>query len=249
MATAERRRGLGDVLHYFIPEDEQRAARERTRGGGGGGARARRWCLPTEPSRPLAEALAVDLAAVLIEQGLAVAVAAPFAPRFVHPERRGVEWDVRDLETLDAEDWAAAGRDALLLLVPPAELSRWLRALPEGFLEGVILPVHASAHGSEEALAALRALPSSASRLRVALLCVGGNERGSEDLLRSLERAARRQLGRTLERLGTLRRDRESFRSLLRGESVLELEARPDSAESLRAVGRALARGADGEAP
>jgi hypothetical protein len=246
VATAERRRGLGDVLHYFIPEDEQRAARERTRGGT---SPSRRWCLPTEPARPLAEALAVDLAAVLIEQGLPVAVAAPFAPRFVRPERRDVEWRVVDLEELAAEDPGTARGEALLLLVPPAELSRRLRALPEGFLEGVILPVHASAHGSEEALAALRALPSSASRLRVALLCVGGDERGSDDLLRSLERAARRQLGRTLERLGTLRRDRDSFRSLLRDTSVLELEERPDSAESLRAVGRLLARGAEGEAP
>jgi hypothetical protein len=248
VATAERRRGLGDVLHYFIPEEEQRAARERTRGGGAG-LRARRWCLPTEPARPLAEALAVDLAAVLIEQGLPVAVAAPFAPCFVRPERRGVEWSVIDLDELAQDDDSDAGRErALLVLVPPAELSRRLRALPEGFLEGVVLPVHASVHGSEEALAALRALPSSASRLRVALLCVGGDERGSDELLRSLERAARRQLGRTLERLGTLTRDRDSFRSLLRDTSVLELEPRPDSAESLRAVGRVLARGAEGEA-
>ena len=56
-----RRRGLGDVLHYFIPEEEQVAARARARDAPA--STPVRWALLSDPLRPLDRSLATDLAA------------------------------------------------------------------------------------------------------------------------------------------------------------------------------------------
>ncbi len=74
------------------------------------------------------------------------------------------------------------------------------------------------------------------------MVAVGGGE--ADESLARLEGAARRQLGRHIEALGSLQRDRASFRSLLVGISVLELDAESASARSLRALGERLAAGA-----
>ena len=243
---ATRKRGLGDVLHYFIPEEEQREAREKARAAG----RAQpvrksrsatpahapfRWCMPIDPRRPLACGLAVDLGAALRKEGTAVEIAAPFAPAFVRP---GADLPWRTLRRdFDASDLEAS--PGVLLLLPPAEVAACVSRLGPGSLNGVLLPVESRPQGLSDALSLLRALP--ADGLRICVVAIAGREGEGDESLARLEGAARRQLGREIEPLGILQRDRESFRSLLFGVSVLELDAESSSARSLRALGERLA--------
>ncbi len=95
-----RRRGLGDVLHHFISEDEQREARERARRTATGNREAgpaagpARWVLAASPRRPLSCSLALDLAAALSRDpapgGSETLILAPFPAGI--GARRSTRW-------------------------------------------------------------------------------------------------------------------------------------------------------------
>lgn len=244
--VATKRRGLEDVLHYFIPEDEQREAREKVRetedaqpvrkSGEAAPAHApTRWCVPIDPRRPLACGLAVDLGVALRREGAVVEIAAPFPPAFVRPGA-DLPWRTlrQDFDTADLE--ASPG---VLLLLPPTEVAACVSRLDPRALDGVLLPIESTPQGLRDALSILRALP--AEGLRICVVVVVGQEGEGDESLARLKGAARRQLGLEIESLGILQRDRESFRSLLFGVSVLELDAEAGSARSLRALGERLA--------
>jgi hypothetical protein len=247
--VAARRRGLGDVLHYFIPEEEQREAREK-------GLRARergrrdgpfRWCVPINPRRPLSCAFAVDLAMALREAGIDVAIAAPFSPAFVRPVSSEIAWRVLDSDFEQApldEQLDPFADESLLLLLPHEGLASRLAELGDGFLDGLVLLVHPTPAGLTEALSLLRAVPQ--GRLRLAAVLVGPTDAAADPQFRQLQGAARRQLGIEVEHLGELRHDSGSFRSLLVGRSVLDLDEDSASARSLRDLGRRLRGAAEG---
>ena len=70
------------------------------------------------------------------------------------------------------------------------------------------------------------------------------SEHAAERVFEKLEGAARRQLGLELKRLGTLPQDPVTYRSLLLGRSILEVDADASSAQSLRELSRRLTEGA-----
>ena len=97
-----RRRDLGDVLHYFISEDEQREARQRRIDGG---APPACWCLPATPERPLSCAVAVDLAVAAERNGLRAEILAPFSQsQVLFPAWRVVDFD-------DPDSWEGIARE------------------------------------------------------------------------------------------------------------------------------------------
>jgi hypothetical protein len=244
--VAARRRGLGDVLHYFISEEEQDEARRASAAEGeraGPGDRVR-WLLCAEPARPLSCALAFDLAAGLRARGVPTEILSPFSPPFAYAEPSEISWRVlpepsRALEALDA---VRPGAGALLLL-PVSELRAWLRGLASrGLLEGILVSVDAGTRGLPHAMATLRELPQPLPARRIAALVVGAaDESEAGRVFRRLGGAAARQLGIDLEPLGGLAHDRASFRSLLRGRPVLEVDADSASARCVQAVSVRLA--------
>jgi hypothetical protein len=229
------RRGLEEVFHYFISEEEQARAREespRTPIPETETGRAARWAVPADPARPLECALATELAAALGRAGTPTRIVAPFAPPPLLPRAREVEWHA--LAGENACDPAAL-RAALpadgcaLLLIPPPLLAGWLSALEPADLTGVLLPVEASPRGPARALGALRALASAPRAWRLGLVAIDApGDAEADDLLARIEGAARRQLGLRVVRLGDVRRDSASYRSLLLGVSVFDVD--PDSA-------------------
>ncbi len=243
-----RRRGLEDVLHHFIPEDEQREARERVQGSVADPAVGRRvrWCIPLRSERPLALSLAVDLGAALAGRGRA-AIVAPFpsGPLIQVPSR--VLW--RGFDPGDAEGLTCALTElpddaSALVLLAPEQLEQALAGLAPGLLDGLLLPVDATPWGLAQALGWLRTLPASASDLRLAAVVVAAsNARAADDLGARLCAAARRQLRLELEWLGEVARDPASFRALLHGVPVVELDAGARSARSLQALARRLSTG------
>jgi hypothetical protein len=248
--VAAKRRGLGDVLHYFIPEEEQAEARrasESRRPGTPASGRVR-WLLCAEPARPLSCALAVDLAAALGDRGVATEILSPFAPPFSYVAPSDVPWRAvteppRARQALNAVRPGAGA----LLVVPAAELRRWFGEVAiRDALEGILVSVDAAARGLPQAMTTLRELPDLLPAQRIGALVVGAaDEESAARLFRRLAGAASRQLGLDLEPLGGLSHDRASFRSLLRGRSVLEVDAESASARSIREVSvRLVAQGA-----
>ncbi len=142
-APRRANRGLGDVLHFFIPEEEQEEARraqpeaaERRPGAlerevgtpasplpeapetavVSSSARGVRWCVPASPGRTLACALAVDIAATLARGGCKGRVLAAFEPGPFLPEAASVSW-----ETLHGLAQDPTDLDVRLAELPAAE--------------------------------------------------------------------------------------------------------------------------------
>lgn len=261
------RRGLEQVLHHFIPEDEQRAARERSAsaarepsGASVADARAAdrgaapqdadaperpssaapaprpavrgRWLLPLHPERPLARALALDLAAELpARDGIALLASFPLVGWTARlPDARGLGYDPGALEHALA---AVREGEAVLVLCRPSELGKTLAGVPPGRLDGVLLPVDAAPWGLAQALGWLRDLGDAAPRIGAFVVGAASPESADEQAAR-LCAAARRQLGLRVESLGSLPRDRASYRSLLHGVPVTALDAEAGSARALR---------------
>lgn len=246
-----RARGLGDVLHFFIPEDEQRGARERVaaRTGSTDSRDRPRVCLLASPERPALCALAVDLAAALSAGNPGATLLAPFPRPLGAPRASDVRWEVADgsddaglspllhrFETLPAER-------TVLLLVPPARLAALLEHPVTRTLDGLLLPVDATARGSARALRWLADAGNGVGRMRIGALLIGaaGPEQ-AETWGEEFARAARRQLGLEVQILGNLERDESSYRSLLHGRSVVELDSASRASISLREVAARLAR-------
>lgn len=241
---ARARRGLGDVLHYFISEEEQADARARTRPAAAAAAGPARWAIAADVARPLAGALVADLAAAFARRTAAVVVIASSAPSRLLPAAPGVTWLAIGSEP-DALARALAelppGSAALVAL--PFELLRIAaRELPAGSLRGVVLPLGTSGAAITRGLAAVRALTSFGESLRIAVLVVGGaSSAESEAAFQQLRGAAQRQFGRALLPLGELPRDATTARALLRGVAVVELDADAAAARGLEAAGARLA--------
>ncbi len=242
--SAPRRRGLGDVLHYFIPEDEQRAARERARPHAT--LPGSRWGLLADPSRPLDRSLAVDVACALASLSGDLEVIAPFpaAGRAelrwhsieIPPELTEAEAVGQLVEAIQSADPAH-----LLVVVPP----RWARPLlsslaPES-LRTLLLPVDTAPWGLREGLQRLRHAASGAAGIRVGVFLVGQDAPGAGAAsLQQLERAAARQLGIPIDGLGLVVRDAASYRALLEEVPVVDLDPEASSARSVEELARRI---------
>jgi hypothetical protein len=239
------RRNLGDVLHYFISEEEQReargAARSSERPAQATSARAPRYCLPAEPDRPLTCSLALELACGMTTELRGARVISSFPPSRLLPSVPTVCWQVSD--DLAEALTAAPGDLPTIAVERPARLGALLGRLPENALDGVVLPVEAAAWGIGKMLGFLRELAPALANQRVLGLVVGaGTPSAASELIAVLAAAARRQHGVEIELLGQLARDAESYRSLLRGESLHALGAESATAQSLRALCQRLSQ-------
>ncbi len=239
------RRNLGDVLHYFISEEEQRearsAAQSRDRPAQAGPARAPRYCLPADPERPLTCSLALELASGMASDARFARVQSSFPPSPLLPRVPFVCWEVgADL----AAALASVPRDEPAITVErPTRLAALLGRLPGDALDGVVLPVEVAAWGVGKALGFLRELAPALAGRRVLGLVVGAESRAmAESLIARLGAAARRQHGVEIELLGEFARDAESYRSLLRGESLHALGAESATAQSLRVLCQRLSQ-------
>jgi hypothetical protein len=250
-------RGLSEVLHYFIPEDEQAELRARSaeppperkaepepelepkpEAVPSPALAPSRWCLVVHPERPLHAALAVDLAHALAGRGGASELVATVSPPRLVPHAEQVAWRVAD-DAADGLERCLSATTRALLVLTPEQLERLLPQLPAGLLDGVILPIDASSRGLAAALPLLRPLRGVSNSLRIGALFLGADDPG-RSLFARLNGAARRQLGVAIENLGALKRSAEDFRLLLEGRSTLDAD--PDSASSraLRDVARRL---------
>jgi hypothetical protein len=234
------RRNLGDVLHYFISEEEQAelksAARTREHPVATAPGRAPRYLLPADPQRPLACALALELASGLAGEAGDARVLSSFAPSPLLPRVAGVRWQTCDDPAAGIE--AAPEFAALIAVERPARLAALLVRIAAHRLDGIVLPVEAAPWGLGKALGLLRELAPALSNRRVLGLVVGappGHEAAAQ-LVARLSGAAQRQHGVSVELVGELARDADSYRSLLCGESLHSLGAESASAESLRAL-------------
>ncbi len=241
-------RGLADVLHYFIAEDEQAEARSRASHGASVAAPSvAPWLFAAEPDRPLSAALAADLAHALASPGASPQIFATFAPHPLLPRPTRELWRVvtigpgHSLGAILARAAGDPGSSTELLALTTTALSELLPTLSPGTVSGVILPVDRSSRGLAQALALLRALPRPGHWLRIGVLFVGsGGGEPPEDLFRKLDGAARRQLGIGLEQLGFLERATADFRSLLTGVSIFDADPEAPSARALLRVCRRL---------
>ena len=262
-----RRRGLGDVLHYFISDEEQAQARarsaarelQRTDPAREPGAppfpepppnelselpRTRtRWCVPASPERPLSCLLATELAAALARPAGRALILAPFVPVPRPPRAAGVRW--REF----AAEPGAVGREldrvadevAVLIALPPRDLPEHLAGLGAGRLDGLILPLDARSNGASRALALLRQLAPRAPELAIGVVIIDAEDETAETrAFERLARAARRQLGVSVEKLGAVPSDPARYRSLLRRVSLLELADDCPAARGLEALGSRL---------
>lgn len=243
------RKNLGDVLHYFIPEDEQSAARAREPepevepdlppGP------APRICMPVGPDRLLWCALALELAGALASESGAARVEAPFPASPLLPVVPGVRVTARarSLEALGAALAEIPRDEPVLALTRPEELATFLVRPERVLLDGVLLPVDASPAGVARALRLLREVAPALGRMRVLAWVVGARSSGeASDLAERLAAAARRQHGLEVEVVPALPSDPALFRALLRGESVhASDDGTSAGARELRALSRRLA--------
>ena len=239
------RRNLGDVLHYFISEQEQQEARSaalsRERPPQPSPARAPRYCLPADPERPLICSLALELASGMASERGGARVLSSFPPSPLLPRVPGVRWEVSP-ELAEALA-AVPGDEPVIAVERPARLGALLGRLPANALDGVVLPVEAAAWGLGKALGFLREIaPALASRRVLGLVVGAETPSAAADLIARLAAAARRQHGVAIELLGELARDADSYRSLLRGESLHALGAESATAQSLRTLCQRLSQ-------
>ena len=243
-----RRRGIGDVLHYFISEEEQREARARVQTPRGPEhSFATSWCLPALPERPLSCAIAIDLAVAASRRGARAEILAPFPRHRLLPRTPEVCWRLIELDPDGANSLESAlaelapGSRAFVLL-PPTQLGPVLQQLAPGSLEGVLVPLNATPRGQARALGLVRQLGPPRPGLRIGAVPVGArNSVEAHASFEKLARAARRQLGHEIEQLGELHRGPATFRSLLHGVTVLDMDEDGSSARSLRNLCERLA--------
>jgi hypothetical protein len=243
--VARARRGLGDVLHYFIPEEEQAEARARARPAVAAGPA--RWAIAADVARPLGGALVADLATAVARRGAPVEVIATAQPSPLSPVAAGVRWRVieRGADALARALADLPADRAALVALPFEALLAGARALPTGSLRGIVLPVGASPGAIMRALAAVRALAPLADGCEIGVLVVGAAASADSDgVYQRLRGAAQRQFGRRLLFLGELPRDAAAARSLLRGVPIVELDADAAAARGLAAAGARLASAA-----
>jgi hypothetical protein len=246
-----RSKNLGDVLHYFIPEDEQSAAlsRSRERAAEGrqpepGAGPAPRICVPAAPERLLWCALALELAGALAaERGLA-RVLAGFDASPLLPDVPGVRLDARERATADLANALAEvpPEEPALALERPERISALLTGPQHARFDAVLLPVDGAAWGVARALRLLRELAPALTGTRVLTWVVGADSRSDAAALgERLASAARRQHGLDVEVAPALPRDPALFRALLRGESVhASDDGTSAGARELRALSRQL---------
>jgi len=245
-------RGLDKVFDFLVSPDEQREVRSQAeeRTAGGTPPSSVRWCIGASADRPLACALAVDLAVALARSGRSTSILAGFDRPALLARSRDVPWLVfdpgRESSSLSRELAELPQQASALVIIPTGELAAVVGALPRGALEGVLLPVDSAPWGLSQALSRLRPLGRDAPWLRVGTILLGA--RGGDQavaLFHRLERAARQQLQLEIERLGELQRDAASFESLLHGVSVLDLDADAPSSRQLLALSRRLGDGSN----
>jgi hypothetical protein len=246
------RKNLGDVLHYFIPEDEQshalgRAA-ERDEPADESELElhgpAPRICVPASPERLLWCALALELAGALASERGSARVEASFPTSPLLPVVPGVRLVARAREpaALAAALAEIPRGEPTLLLERPAQLAQLL-ARPEcALLDGLLLPVDASASGVARALRLLREIAPALAGVRVFAWVVGARSAlEASELAERLASAARRQHGLEVELAPALPSDPALFRALLRGESVHATDDGTSAgARELRALSRRL---------
>jgi hypothetical protein len=233
------RRNLGDVLHYFISEEEQASARSAAEGRAREShARDGGILIPASPDRPVSCALALELAGAIAPQR--AEVLASFARSPLTPPVPGVRW-------VEVEDLAAALGDArgappALVVERPARLGALLERVAVRLLDSLVLPVTAAPLGLARALGFLRGLQPALAGRRVLVLTLGAqSEAAGAELASRLASAAQRQLGLRVERLGELAFDAAGYRSLLHGESLQVGAAQSASSHALRELGARLA--------
>jgi len=233
------RRNLGDVLHYFISEEEQaearRAAETRERPAAAAPKRAPRYLMPADPQRPLTCALALELASGMAGEAGDARVLSSFAPSPLLPRVAGVGWETCPDPAGAIE--AAPDFAAVIALERPARLAALVGRVAAHRLDGLVLPIAAAPWGLGKALGLLRELAPALANRRVLGLVVGapGGDAAAQ-LVARLSGAAERQHGVSVELLGGLARDAESYRALLCGESLRALGASGASAQSLHAL-------------
>ena len=244
-----RSRNLGDVLHYFIPEDEQTAARARTRESAAEPhapeaaprGPAPRICVPASPERLLWCALALELAGALAAERGQARVLAAFAASPLLPEVPGVRVDARERAPAELADLLAdvpADEPALALERP----ERIAALLSRARVDAVLLPVDGASWGVARALRLLRELAPALAATRVLTWVVGADSASDAAALgERLASAARRQHGLDVEVAPALPRDPALYRALLRGESVhASDDGTSAGARELRALSRRL---------
>jgi len=246
------RKNLGDVLHYFIPEDEQSEARARTAAGEPeplapdepSGAAAPRVCVVAPPERLLFCAVALELAGALAAEFGSARVEASFAGSRLLPEVPGVRLFAAERAPAELADAVAHGPEGepVLALERPERLAAFLARASPG-LDAVLVPVDASPAGVARGLRQLRELAPALAGLRVAAWLVGARSAGeAADLGERLAAAARRQHGLAVEVAPALPRDPALFRALLLGESLhVSDDGTSAGARELRALSRSLA--------
>lgn len=193
------------------------------------------------PERPLSVAFAGDLAAALARSGHPVRVVAPFKAPF--PESESIVW----IAGGEPDELCRAAREtppgsSLLVIQSAAKMAPWLEQVPGDRVAGVdalLLPVEAAEWGIEEARATLREVADAAGSLRIAVLILSApGPDAVASLFGRLAASARGEFGLELELAGKFERDRASFRALLRGIPLVDLDPRAASARSLaRLVG------------
>ena len=229
-------RGLDEVLHYFISEDEQaeaRAKKARERASAAG-----TWLVAAHPGRLFQGAFVVELARALAGDEGTAAIVSTFPPHRLLPRDRRVHWRVIKSPGADAAV-ATALRDVVeseldgpvIVPLPANDLARVLGEWPEERLRGLILPVEASRYGLAGALGALRVLAGPASHLEVGAVFI--DAANGDTFHAKLDGAARRQLGRGVGNLGTVSRDDAHYTALLHARAVVDFAPDAPSARSI----------------
>ena len=252
------RKNLGDVLHYFIPEDEQSEARARTDDSPEAEALASaepppgegpppRVCIATGPERLLWCALALELAGALAAERGSARVEAPFRLSPLLPVVPGVRIAALERSPGELAGALAAGEieEPVVALERPDRLAQLLSGPARTFLDGILIPVDASAAGVARALRVLREIAPALAGARVLAWLVGGRTAlEATELGERLVGAARRQHGIDVEVAPALPSDPALFRALLHGESVhVRDDGTSAGARELRALSRRLALG------
>jgi hypothetical protein len=250
-----RSKNLGDVLHYFIPEDEQSAAREKAAASAGESEPAShprerpapRVCVATGPERWLWCALALELAGTLAAERGSARVEASFPTSPLLPSVPGVRVFSRQREPAELSAAIAGGEleEPLIALERPERLAALLASPAGAFLDGILVPVDASAAGVARALRVLREIAPALAGARVLAWLVGArSEREAAELGERLAGAARRQHELELEIAPPLPSDPALFQALLHGESVhVRDDGTSAGARELRALSLRLALG------
>ncbi len=241
-----RRRGIEDVLEFFIPEEEQEP---RTPPGWTDDAhepvRPVRWGIPVGPEQILGCALAVDLADAFAHAFGEGMVLAPFAPPPLAPRMPpGVRWEQFALGDPGTSGFPSLGSrsDApAVVLWPPNRLSELGPSTVELGLDGLLLPVEAAPWGVARALRWIDRLGTTARTLRLRVVLLGlASWREANTVFEQLAAECRAHSKVEIDLAGQIPRDRSSYRSLLAGRPLLEIDHEATSARSLEELSRRL---------